>query len=211
VAPRAGEPEGGTVNQLRVLLGGALVGLLAGCSGGASVAVTSTAPQDDAGVGPGATATATPTAQISDGPSVTPTAVGSVSSGTAVSTNTEPIDWPASATPAPVGGAKLVVPRPGMLDVHPVPWAYLEQRSAYYYAGVEPCVVLDSVKVDYRKDTIAISLFTGSDPEQQGRMCMALARATAVDVTLADPPAGRAYIDGSTGKAPTATTKPMGM
>lgn len=102
-----------------------------------------------------------------------------------------------------------------MNNVHPISWVYADQLDSstvriYYFAGVEPCTVLDHVTVDYLSGTIAISLYTGSDPGAANQVCIALARATAVDVTLNQPVDGRTFVDGTTGK-PSASTKPMGM
>jgi hypothetical protein len=102
-----------------------------------------------------------------------------------------------------------------MENVHEISWVYAESLDSrtvriYYYAGIEPCTVLDHVDVAYNSRTIAITLYTGSDPSAADQACAALARATAVDVTLDQPADGRTFVDGDTGK-PSAPTKPMGM
>jgi hypothetical protein len=93
-----------------------------------------------------------------------------------------------------------------MSNVHAISWVYaletgIQTVRIYYYAGIPPCTVLDHVDVAYHSDTIVISLFTGSDPSAANQACIALARSTAVDVTLNQPGNGRTFVDGSTGKA----------
>lgn len=127
--------------------------------------------------------------------------------------------WATQVTPPPSGtqpsaGAKLATPRPGMANIHPQPWTWTELRGAqlvriHYWAGIEPCTVLDSVKVEYRKDAIVISLFSGSDPAAPDRACIEVVRSTAVDVALSESPSGRYFVDGASGK-PGATAEPAG-
>jgi len=102
-----------------------------------------------------------------------------------------------------------------MSNVHAISWVYALQTGSqtvriYYYAGVPPCTVLDHVDVAYQTDTIVISLYTGSDPSAAHQACIALARSTAVDVTLNQPVNGRTFVDGSTGRS-SADGKPAGM
>jgi hypothetical protein len=101
-----------------------------------------------------------------------------------------------------------------MDNVHPISWTYAQARGArtvriYYYAGIEPCTVLDHVVVAYSASNIAITLYTGSDPTAQGRACIEIARSTAVDVDLTEAPGERTFIDGRTGR-PSGPTPPPG-
>jgi|GEM_PF-4284743 len=164
-----------------------LVWLLASC-GGNAVRANSTG-----------TPTAAPTAATTPAPSIAPTAAPTAGAEVTASST-------APATPAspPPSGVTLVTPRPGMSHVHQVSWRSAELVGprtvrVMFYAGLEPCSVLDSVKVEYRRTTIVITLFSGSDPAQPDRMCAAIARATAVDVALSQDPAGRPFVDGSIG------------
>jgi hypothetical protein len=94
--------------------------------------------------------------------------------------------------PAPVdpGQARLVVPVAGQLDPHPVAVTLLEPSvdgrrvivKASWYSGVEPCNVLDSVKVDQGGNEFVLTVIEGTgDPNA---MCIEIAeyRATIVDL-----------------------------
>lgn len=200
------------------VLGLGLVLLLGGCGGGTSVSAGASAPSPDVSATPTATDSPTPTSSSGSSPtpgaSSAPGSSGSGSSDSGSSAGGLP-GW-GTATPSPVTiGAKLVTPEPGMDDVHPVAWSYAELVSkrtvrVFYYAGIEPCTVLDHTSVSYSAQAISISLFAGSDPSAGQVACAALARATAVDVTLTQDPAGRTFVDASTGKA-SATSKPTGL
>ena len=196
-------------------LGLGLVMLLGGCGGGTSVDAGASAPSPNVSAAPSATDSPTPTP--SSAPSATPTPTNADDSGpsSSGSTGSGLPGW-GTASPNPVTiGAKVVTPRPGMDDVHPVAWSYAELTGkrtvrVYYYAGIEPCTVLDHTSISYGAKAITISLFAGSDPSAGQVACAALARATAVDVTLNQDPAGRTFVDGDTGK-PSADSKPAGM
>jgi hypothetical protein len=181
------------MNRIARAVGIGALTLLTGCGGGSEVA---------AGSDP-APAVATGFATASSGAESTgPGPTGAPTWATQVTP-------PPSAT-QPYSDAKLVTPRSGMANVHPQAWTWTELRGpqavrVHYWAGIEPCTVLDSVKVEYRKATIVISLFAGSDPSAPDRACIEVARSTAVDVTLPEAPAGRQFIDGATGRpGPTA-------
>jgi hypothetical protein len=81
----------------------------------------------------------------------------------------------------PADGAKVVVPRPGQLDVHPVSietlTATVEGRqvtiAADWWSGVEPCTILDTIVVDQDGATFAITLREGRGPEDVA--CIAIA------------------------------------
>jgi len=92
--------------------------------------------------------------------------------------------------PAGSGGAQLVRPKAGQKDPHPVAPTKLEASvdgrhvliKVSWYSGVEPCNVLDSVKVDRDGSTVAITPMEGTgDPDA---MCIEIAvlKATAVDL-----------------------------
>lgn len=99
--------------------------------------------------------------------------------------------------PAPVdpGQARLVVPVAGQLDPHPVAITLLEPSvdgrrvivKASWYSGVEPCNVLDSVKVDQGGNEFVLTVIEGTgDPNA---MCIEIAeyKATIVDLGELEP------------------------
>jgi len=105
----------------------------------------------------------------------------------------------APTDPGPIdpgtGEGKLVVPRPGQLNPHPLPTAQLEATvdgrrvlvKATWWSGVEPCYVLDSVKVERSGNDIAITLIEGtSDPNA---MCIEIAmqKSTIIDLGELEP------------------------
>lgn len=97
---------------------------------------------------------------------------------------------------------ELVTARPGMRDPQPARWdrvQVLTQRTVrvHFTSGMAPCTVLDSVRVDYRPESVVVTLYTGSDPTQGDRVCAAVAREKAVDVRLAKPLDGRELLDGA--------------
>ena len=101
--------------------------------------------------------------------------------------------------PAPVdpgaGQGKLVIPKPGQLDLRPLPAAKLEVSrdgrrvlvKATWWSGIEPCNVLDSVKVERSVTDIEITLIEGTgDPNA---ICIEIAeqKATIVDLGELEP------------------------
>jgi hypothetical protein len=116
-------------------------------------------------------------------------------------------DDPVSATAAPhtPPGARplLVTPMRGMADVHAIRWEQAEPAAdgrrvrVFFTSGPEPCNILDHVDVAYSRDAVSITLFEGSEPTPDGRACIEIAVAKAVDVALDQPRAGRRILDGS--------------
>lgn len=97
---------------------------------------------------------------------------------------------------------EVITPRPGMRNPKPARWERVEvlnerRLRVHYAAGVAPCNVLDSVRVDYRPATVVVTLYVGSDPKQTDRVCAAVANEKAVDVRLVKPLAGRKVVDGA--------------
>lgn len=104
-----------------------------------------------------------------------------------------------SVDPVPVdpgaGQAAIVIARPGQLNLRPIPASLLEASvdgrrvlvKATWWSGVEPCNILDSVKVDRSGSDIAITLIEGTgDPNA---MCIEIAvqKATIVDLGELEP------------------------
>ena len=101
--------------------------------------------------------------------------------------------------PAPVdpglGQPKLVIPRPGQLNPRPVGAARLEPAvdghhvlvKITWWSGVEPCSVLDSVKVDRSGSAITIQLIEGTGDATAICMEVAEQKATIVDLGELEP------------------------
>jgi hypothetical protein len=120
-------------------------------------------------------------------------------------------DSPVSDTPDPNApsepntGPSFVTPQPGQADVRAINWDRAKvlgprQVRVRFWSGIEPCYVLDRVKVDYREDEVAISLFEGHTPPQdqdEDVACIEIAVLKATDVKLDEPLAGRAIMDGN--------------
>ena len=98
--------------------------------------------------------------------------------------------------PTPVdpglGQPKLVIPRPGQQDPRPVGAASLEPAvnghrvlvKVTWWSGVEPCNVLDSVKVERSGAAITIQLVEGSG--DASAICIEIAEQKATIVDLGD-------------------------
>ncbi len=106
------------------------------------------------------------------------------------------------------GAAKLVVPKPGQGNPHPVAPIKLEASvdgrhvlvKVSWYSGIEPCSVLDSVKVDRTVGEIAISPLEGiGDPTA---VCIDIAQLKATIVDLGDLEPGTWRISAPGGDAP---------
>lgn len=110
--------------------------------------------------------------------------------------------------PGNAGGAQLVVPVPGQLDVHPVAIDRFIAEvadhhvaiTAFFTSGVEPCFVLDSVVVQRGPGSVAITLVEGRGPGNVACRLMAVTKKTAVD--LGELASGR-YLITDSGHAPT--------
>jgi len=97
-----------------------------------------------------------------------------------------------------------VIPRPGQLNPRPVGTAKLEPAvdghrvlvRVTWWSGVEPCNVLDSVKVDRTGTDITIQLFEGSADAQAICIEMAEQKATIVDLGELEPGTYTIFPDG---------------
>jgi len=65
----------------------------------------------------------------------------------------------------------------------------------YFYAGAEPCDVLDSVKVDYGTNDLGIALFDGADPAAGNPTCGNDVMLKSVEITLDHDVEGRPFRD----------------
>ena len=129
---------------------------------------------------------------------------------------TAPPDAPVTAPPNdgssdpggnPGGNGKLIVPKPGQLDVHDVPADSLEARvegstivvTANWTSGVEPCNVLDQVAVTPGEGSFAITLREGHGPEDVA--CIAIAEFHTTEIPIPNVPPGTYRITDATGGA----------
>jgi hypothetical protein len=179
-----------------VVLGLLAVLLLGACSSAAAPA-SSPGPSDG---NPSAGAPSTGSGDIGGGSSGAP---GQTDPDTSVGA---PVD-PVPVDPA-VGQAKLVMPRPGQLNPRPVGAALLEPAvdghhvlvRVTWWSGVEPCNVLDSVRVDRSGNDITIQLIEGSG--DANAICVEMAQQKATIVDLGELESGTYTIsDGGKGDA----------
>jgi hypothetical protein len=157
--------------------------------------------------GPAASTSPTPTPSPSAAPSADPGASdgGSGSAGdpdTGVGM-TPPVD-PTPVDPA-AGQPALVRPLPGRRDPHPVAptaiQASVDGRHVLvkitWYGGVEPCGVLDSVKVERTGTDITLTPIEGSSDPNAMCVEMAMLKATIVDLGELEPGTYRISSPGS--------------
>jgi hypothetical protein len=174
---------------------------LAACSGAASPSTArSIAPSGDP-AGPTSSA-APPIASSHPGDS----AVGGGSAGDpgsgvgpGVPQDPNPVD--------PIGGQQPVIvqPLPGRLNPHPVApvklEASLDERHLFvkvsWYGGVEPCSVLDSIRVTRSGFEIAVVPFEGASDVRVACIDIAMLKATIVDLGEPDPGTWRISSPGS--------------
>lgn len=118
-----------------------------------------------------------------------------------------PVDLPTTDPNTGFSG-KDVVPKPGQIDVHPVPADSLTATvdgstivvSAIWTSGVEPCHVLDSIVVDRDDAGWTITLREGRGPEEIA--CIAIAEQHRTTFEIPDVPAGTYRIADQGGLAP---------
>jgi hypothetical protein len=114
-----------------------------------------------------------------------------------------PVD-PTPVDPA-AGQPVLVRPLPGRLNPHPVAptaiRASVDGRHVLvkltWYGGVEPCSVLDSVKVERSGDQIALTPFEGASDGSAICIEIAMLKATIVDLGELEPGTYRISSPGS--------------
>jgi hypothetical protein len=117
------------------------------------------------------------------------------------------VDLPLLPTPVDpaAGQPKLVVPKPGQLDPHPVAPTAIQASvdgrhvlvKVTYYGGVEPCSILDSVKVERSGSDIAITAIEGRGPGDVMCIEIAVLKATIVDLGDLEPGTYRISAPGS--------------
>jgi hypothetical protein len=110
-----------------------------------------------------------------------------------------------------VGQPTLVIARPGQLNPRPLPAATLDATvdgrrvlvKATWWSGVEPCNVLDSVKVERSGSDIAITIIEGTGDQNAICIEIAMHKATIVDLGELEP--GTYTITSPGGEAPPVT------
>lgn len=152
------------------------------------------------GAAPGApSASATPaTTPPSASPSTDPTS--SIGSDL-------PTTDPGTAIGGP-GAGRMVIPKPGQLDVREIPAeklaAVIDGRrvvvTVTFTSGVEPCYVLDSIVVARGDKSFAITLREGHGPGDV--MCIEMAETKQAQVDLGELAPGTYTITDATGGAP---------
>jgi len=109
----------------------------------------------------------------------------------------------------PDGGATEVAPRGDAVDPSPTTVESAEVSDSgmtlFYWGGVEACYVLDRVEVDEAPDTVTVTLYTGTNPDNPGAACVAMAQYFSTTIELRAPLGSRALVDGATGE-PVAVT-----
>lgn len=183
------------------------VAVIIGAVAATSAAGSGAAPQEHSagGSAPGSVGgePAQPSPGTGTGPA-TPPCGTTVTSGTGPDATVGFTPCPGDEEPIPVH-PQIVVPTPGMADVHARPFdtatAGDDGRtvSVDLTSGVEPCAVLDHVNVSYGADTVTITLFEGHDPAAGDVACIAIGVFKRTIVTLDQPLDGRAIIDGAIG------------
>jgi hypothetical protein len=163
--------------ELHLLAVAALWLGLAACSGAAAPSAATPSP-----VAP--TPIATPPSDAGAGGGST----GNIGTGGAVITDPTPLD-PAAGQPT------IVLPKPGQKNPHPVGATTLQASvdgrhvlvKVSWYSGVEPCYVLDSVKVERSGTEIAITLVEGASRLDVACIEIAQLKATIVDLGDLEP------------------------
>jgi hypothetical protein len=131
---------------------------------------------------------------------------GPTSPPPAESPSSAPPEEPASGEPGNGGGggvdpnpnpgdAQVVEPVPGQLDIHPVAIDRFDYRvegrhvvlNAFWFSGVEPCTILDSVVYEQEGQTIEVSIFEGHGPGDEICIEIAIEKVTVVDLGELDP------------------------
>jgi hypothetical protein len=105
------------------------------------------------------------------------------------------------------GGGKLVVPKPGQLEVHDVPADEFAARvdgttiivTASWTSGVEPCNVLDQIVITPGANSFAITLREGHGPEDIA--CIMIAEIHKTEFQIPNVAPGTYQITDGTGHA----------
>lgn len=112
-------------------------------------------------------------------------------------------DTDGSGDELPDPGPSPVEPQPGQENVHPLGWEKAKPAGdgmtvdVIFWSGVEPCYVLDRVEVEYRPETVVITLLQGSTPSDEEVACIDIALKKVTTVELEEPLRDRKLVDGA--------------
>lgn len=112
----------------------------------------------------------------------------------------EPCDEPTEPVPFE---PSIVEPTPGMSNVYSRPFDTATVSgdgltvTIDFVSGIEPCYVLDHVEVVYGDDTVAITLFEGSDVSEGDVACIDIGVFKRTVVQLDQPLGDRVIVDGA--------------
>jgi hypothetical protein len=158
-----------------------------------------------------ATACGSGAAQVT--PSVSPTPSPSPSAPAGGGGSGDPgsgvVGGPVDPSPGDPGAVApvIVIARPGQLDPHPVAATSLEPNvdgrhvtvKLTWYSGVEPCNVLDSVRVDRAGGEIILTIIEGSS--DQDAICIEIAQLKTTIVDLGELEPGQYRVSSPGGEA----------
>jgi hypothetical protein len=175
---------------VRALAVAAVLLVIVACS--SNGAALSASASQAASTGPASTVTSSPSASSSDG---------------SIATDTPPSD-PGTGSGLDPAGGKLVIPKPGQLDVHEIKAESLSAAidgrhvviTIHWTSGVEPCNTLDTILVQRGDHSFAITLREGHGSEDV--MCIEIAEFKRAEVDLGDLEPGTYTITDATGGAP---------
>ena len=97
----------------------------------------------------------------------------------------------------------VVVPTPGMVDVHTIPFDHVQvgddgrTLQIDFVAGIEPCSVLDHVEIRSEAGRVTLTLYEGADPSAGHVACIMIAEFKRVIVQLDQPLGDRTIVDGA--------------
>ncbi|MEV0145123.1 MULTISPECIES: hypothetical protein [unclassified Nonomuraea] len=111
------------------------------------------------------------------------------------------VSVPAATTPPK--GPRPVKPTGDAVNVRKVPWLKAQALSKgrkvrlVWSSGVEPCTVLDRVKVKETAKTVTVTLYEGASPKAKNVACILIAIEKTTTVKLKAPLGKRKIVDGA--------------
>ncbi|MET8000654.1 hypothetical protein [Nonomuraea glycinis] len=106
-------------------------------------------------------------------------------------------------TTPPTGGPKQVKPVGNAINPRKARWKTAKPVSKnrkvrlVWWSGVEPCTVLDRVKVKETTKRVTITLYEGAAPEAKDVSCIMIAVEKTTTVKLKSPLGNRKIVDGA--------------
>ncbi|TDC10933.1 hypothetical protein E1267_02890 [Nonomuraea longispora] len=112
---------------------------------------------------------------------------------------------PVGTTPskAPSKAPKQVKPTGNAINVHKARWTKAKPVSKgkklqlTWQSGVEPCTVLDRVKVKETSKRVTVTLYEGTSPKAENVSCIMIAIEKTTTVKLKKPLGKRKVVDGA--------------